>query len=281
MSGCDLTLCVCTSGRPVELARCLASIAAGSKLPGAVIVSDDSAKPGVAKQVQDVCGRYDFVTYVEGPRRGLCANRNHVIRQATTSHVSLIDDDGVVSADFIERALEAARRFPGNILSGDVLEDGVHRHRPSNPRFLGHFGRPIRPGEPIRNIQLNCNVIPREVFDVTAFDENIAYGYEDTDWCAQALAAGYHILHLPELVNQHLPASRPVLGSERRLQTERARFYVTIRRHARWDLRAGRLLAFLAVAPVHLALHAVRTRQWRLIVAGWLWALADLRGARA
>jgi len=70
-----LTFCICTSGRPVELERCLASITGGTRQPRAVIVSDDSAEPGVAKQVQDICGRYEFVTYVEGPRRGLCGNR--------------------------------------------------------------------------------------------------------------------------------------------------------------------------------------------------------------
>jgi len=291
-----LTICICTSGRPGVLERCLDSIVAGMKLPGAehsgaefpgaklpgagVIVSDDSAEPGLAAQIQKVCSRYEFVTYVEGPRRGLCANRNHVIRQATSSHVSLIDDDGVVSADFVERALAAIAEQPGKIITGDVIEEGIGRCPPTNPRFLGHFGKPVRPGERLMNIHLNCNAFPRHAFDVAAFDESIVYGYEDTDLCAQLLAKGYEIIYVPELVNEHRPPKRAADGAARRWQQERARFYVTVRRHGKWQRSLVRLVAFVLVAPVHLGLHTVKRRDWRHLLVGYPWVIQDLFALR-
>lgn len=276
----DISLCICTSGRPVELERCLTSIAAGSRRPLEVIVSDDSRDLATAQAVREVCSRHDFVRYVEGPRRGLCANRNHVIREARGSHVSLLDDDAAVGADFVERAEALITRYPDKVLTGDVLEDGVRRQSPTNPTFLGHFGRPVRPGDRLENINLNCNVLPLRAFEVASFDESIAYGYEDTDLCAQLLAAGFEIVHVPELVNQHLPPTRQTVTDERHWQAERARFYSTVRRHIRWEPRRRRLLAFCAVAPLHLSMHAVRQGALAQSIAGWRWVVEDLLSGR-
>jgi len=272
-----LTICICTSGRPAVLERCLASIAVGRVLPREVIVSNDGKQTDLITGVRDISKKYAWVRYVEGPRRGLCANRNHVIRQATTSHVSLIDDDGVVSVDFVERALAAIAAHPDKIITGDVIEEGIGRCPPTNPRFLGHFGRHVRPGERLANIHLNCNVFPRVMFDDASFDESIEYGYEDTDLCAQLLAKGYEILYVPELVNEHKPPNRIELRVTRRWQLERARFYVTIRRHGIWQRNVVRLAAFLLIAPIHFSIHEAKHHRWRMIFAGWGWACADVR----
>jgi GT2 family glycosyltransferase len=221
-----------------------------------VVVSNDSRDPKFAAAVQAKCGRFDFVRYVEGPRRGLCANRNHVIRNADTSHVSLIDDDGVVGRDFVDRATRLIDRYPDRIITGDVLEDGVRRTPPTNPTFLGHFGKAVRPGERLENINLNCNVLPRRAFNVALFDESIAYGYEDMDLCAQLLTAGFEIVHIPELVNQHLPpAVDPAVLAFRASQAERARLKVLWRRWFRHDRRPliGSIVYSAAVA--HLLAH--------------------------
>jgi GT2 family glycosyltransferase len=245
--------------RPNLLDRCLGSIARGSRLPAEVVVSDDTRNVVVAGQVRAVCEKYSFVRYVAGPKRGLCANRNHVIRQATGGHVSLLDDDAVVGDDFVELVENLIGKYPNTILTGDVLEDGVRRQAPSNPTFLGHFGRPVA-GEQLENINLNCNVLPRAAFANVAFDESIAYGYEDTDLCAQLLARGYRIVHAAELVNQHLPpaATREQLAYRHR-QSERARVRVVWRR---WAVHRRRPLAGAVVASIawmHFVAHRCLT----------------------
>ena len=256
-----LSICVCTSGRPVELRRCLASIAAGTRRPAEVVVSDDCRDPGAAAAVKAACDAYDFVRLVQGPRRGLCANRNHVVRQATGTHLSLLDDDAVVSPEFVERGEALIVVYPNTILTGDVLEDGTRRTSPTNPTFLGHFGRPVRPGEPLENVNLNCNLFPRRAFEAASFDESIAYGYEDADLCAHLAAKGYAFAYTANLVNEHRPphVSVGVLDARRRL-AERARLRVLWRR---WAVHRRRpiigLLAMAAAVP-HLAIHEILRR---------------------
>ena len=89
-----VSLCVCTRDRPADLERCLASVAAGSELPQAVIVSDDGKLSADTRTIVSSLGE-PFV-YVAGPRKGLSANRNNCIRFVTTSHVAFTDDDVVV-----------------------------------------------------------------------------------------------------------------------------------------------------------------------------------------
>ena len=275
----SVSICICTSGRPEELSRCLASIDAGQK-PFEVVVSDDSGDTATAEIVQERCRAYRLVRYVVGPHRGLCANRNHVIRLACGSHVSLLDDDAVAGSNFVRDVEMLVASSPLTVFTGDVLEDGERRQSPTNPTFLGHFGRLVEPGEQLANINLNCNVIPRTAFEIVAFDESIAYGYEDTDVCAQLLASGWRIVHVPNLVNQHIrPPVSAAAADERIWQAERARFYTTLRRHLRWNRNVSQAGAFAAVAPVHLALHAMRAKQLSRVAAGWAWVASDLARA--
>lgn len=273
-----LSICVCTSGRARELTRCLDSVAAGTRLPLEVVVSDDSRDETSAAAIRDVCTKYSFARYIEGPQRGLCANRNGVVKIASGSHISLLDDDACVSPDFVGRVLDLLGRAPNHtVFTGDVLEDGIRLTPPTNPTFLGHFGRMVRAGEPLKNINLNCNVFPREAFDVAKFDESITYGYEDTDLCAQLIAGGFRIVHIPELVNSHLPPTKNAAEIRNRLwQAERARFYTSLRRHMRWQRSVLSTLAFLAIAPVHLFVHALRARRFNDMAAGWYWAAQDI-----
>lgn len=270
-----LSICICTSGRPVELERCLASIVAASHLPGEVVVSDDSTDAGVTRVVRDIVEQYPVARYLKGPSRGLCANRNHVIRHATCSHVSLIDDDATVAPDFVVHLLGRIARRSEVVFTGNVIESGSAPQPPTNPTFLGHFGRPVRAGDRLENIQLNCNVLPRKAFDAAVFDESITYGYEDTDLCAQLLAAGFEIVYAPELVNTHLPPLPLPLYSDRYWQAERARFYTTLKRHLLWRRNWRYAFLFLVIAPVHFAFHTVRQRRLNYVLAGWWWLLVD------
>ncbi len=256
-----IAMCICTSGRPAALARCLDSIAEGSKLPAEVIVSDDSLDLSMAAQVKACCASYEFARYVSGPRRGLCANRNHVIRTSRGTHVSLLDDDGTLGLDFVERAEALAAGMRNTILTGDVLEGGSFRQQPTNPRFLGHFGRPPRGGEGLENINLNCNLFPRNAFNVASFDEEIVYGYEDTDLCVQLLIAGFHIRYVPELVNAHHPPPRSAAEQFYVASlAERARLRMLWRK---WVIHRQRPVVgrgVYAAARVHALLSVVRSK---------------------
>jgi glycosyltransferase involved in cell wall biosynthesis/GT2 family glycosyltransferase len=253
-----LAVVICTMDRPELLRRCLASLAAGTARPAEILVSDDSRDGGGAAAV---CAAFPGVRHLAGPRRGLCANRNAAIRQACAGFVSLLDDDAVVAPDFVARAQAVIAALPPRTLvTGTVIETD-RPVVPGNRRFLGFFGR--APRRRFENINLNCNLIPRSAFDGAGFDETIGYGYEDMDLCARLLAQGYVIRHDPGLVATHLPPCRgAALDRQRFVAANRARFYTGIKHYLLWRPNPVLLLAFIVAAPLHRALHAVRTGKW-------------------
>jgi len=254
-----LAICVCTVNRPEVLRRCLASIVAGRERPDEILVSDDSVD---GSESRAVCEQFPGVRYFVGPRRGLCANRNSVIRVASAKFVSLLDDDAVVSMEFVHEAKTLAATIGDDIiLTGAIVEDG-RTIVAGNPSFLGYFTKDVNGN--YRNVNLNCNVFPREAFRRAAFDEKIGYGYEDMDLCSRLLSLGFQIRFSAALTNMHMPPPKPVGELRTRAaQAQRARFYTSVKRYMLWEKDWRRLVAFAIVAPVHRALHALKRRNIR------------------
>ena len=255
----SLSICICSANRASVLERCLSSIAAGSMLPEAVIVSDDSAH---GRETRVLCERFGFVQYIEGPRRGLCANRNAVIAHAVTDYISLIDDDGIVGPTFVEDLRKILCSLPPKtVVSGDVLEYGG-RTSPSNPWFLGHFGKPYG-AEPLQGINLNCNCLPRSAFDTAAFDEGLRYGYEDMDLCSNLSAQGYRFVHDSGLLNEHKPPPQTAEFKRQRYRwSQRARFQTSLLRYLVWQNKPTLACVYLVAAPVHRVMYALRHGLW-------------------
>jgi GT2 family glycosyltransferase len=167
----------------------------------------------------------------------------------------------MISKDFVKVACSSMKGYADkSILTGPVLEYGK-LYSPSNPTFLGHFGKP--PRKRLENINLSCNVFPRSAFTIACFDERISYGYEDTDLCAALLHNGYEIHFLKELLNEHAP---PVRDSAQQISfkrtSERARFYTTIKRHLLWKKNYLNLLLFVSLALPHRLLGSARRQDW-------------------
>ncbi len=253
-----LAICVCTMDRADVLRRCLESISNGSRQPDAIFVSDDSAD---GAEVAAICREFANVTYIEGPRSGLCANRNQVIRQAATSHVSLLDDDAVLSEGFVEEAKRLLATCADNVIITGIVNEDDAQIIPFNPSFLGHFRKP--PNGQLETINLNCNVFPRRAFDIAAFDESIGFGYEDMDLCSHLVFLGFRIRFESRLQNTHMPPKRTSSGLKARfVRTERARFYTSVKRYMLWNKSYFVLLAYLVIAPIHRALFAVKAGFW-------------------
>lgn len=255
----SLSLCICAADRVAILDRCLTSIAQGTALPETVIVSDDSLDSAGTRAV---CEQFPFVRYHGGPKRGLCANRNAAVAQAGTDYVSLIDDDGIVGRTFIEDLKSILPSLPAKtVVSGDVLEYGG-RTVPSNPWFLGHFGRPYG-AQQLQGINLNCNCLPRAAFDDAIFDEVLVYGYEDMDLCSNLLSQGYRFVHHPELVNQHVPPQQTAGFRRRRYRAkQKARFQTSMTRYLVWQNDPFLAFLYILAAPAHRILYALRHGLW-------------------
>ena len=222
-------------------------------------MSDDSTD---GMETLAVCRQFPFVEYFTGPKRGLCANRNAAIQHARTDYVSLIDDDGMVGRTFIADLRKILPSLSGKtVITGDVLEYGG-RTAPSNPWFLGHFGKPYG-AQPLQGINLNCNCFPRSAFEDARFDEALVYGYEDMDLCSNLLSRGYRFVHYPELVNEHIPPPRgDGLNHQRYQWTERARFETSMVRYLVWENKPLLACLYVAAAPSHRILYTFRRRLW-------------------
>jgi GT2 family glycosyltransferase len=261
--------------RPEVLARCLTSITSGLLQPEQIIVSDDSK---ASSKTRELCESVENVSYFEGPRRGLCANRNFVIKHAKTEFVSLIDDDAMVSKNFVKEAIASVQKFPEKtIFTGPILEAGKEII-PSNPSFWGHFTKPVEDRH--KNINLNCNIFPRHAFAVAKFDEAIQFGYEDTDLCGALIYHGYKIEFIPSLRNEHAPPARvPSKKISLSRLADKARFYTSIKRYLIWEKRPVYLILYIFLGPLHRAFSATKRADWaeiRLSFTDMYWAVSTV-----
>jgi glycosyltransferase involved in cell wall biosynthesis len=269
-----LTICICTNDRPEVLLRCLDSIRAGARLPDEVIVSDDSKDESNQRQNQQIVEQFAFATYLTGPRRGLCANRNHVIKNSKTSHLSLLDDDAIVSAEFVERLVLSISQNRNSIVTGSVIENGRVLTPPLNPGVFGHFAVPVIDGVQPLNIHLNCNAIPRLAFASAAFDENLVYGYEDRDLCDRLIKRGWGIVYDDSLVNTHMP---PTIDKMKNVLAERERFVVILRMKSAFDKLSMRGVLWLPLIIAHALFAYAKRGDFRLIAKLPFWVIRGVR----
>lgn len=245
--------------RPADLRRALQSILHGELRPDEIVVSDDSRNPELT---ESVVAEFAMARYLRGPCTGLGANRQFGGLSCRSDYVCFVDDDALVSPDFLRLMSEAARSLDGRtLLSGDVLEGGVERVSPRNLSFWGTFEK--EPGGLLQNINLNSNAIPRVAFESAAFDPRIKYGYEDADFCAQLIARGFRIVHVAEAVNRHM--SSPENRVENIGHREHARYYSSLKRYLVIRRRFDLAIAFAILAPLQQGAHRFKHGRWRSV----------------
>lgn len=114
------SICIITFRRTSLLQRCLACVAPGRQTlhPSLyeIVVSDD-CPDGSSRALVEQTG---YARWIQGPSRGVAANRNNVAMAARGSWIAFVDDDECPEPNWLESFYLVAK--PGN---WDVLEGRV------------------------------------------------------------------------------------------------------------------------------------------------------------
>jgi len=212
---------VCTSRRPRQLKRCLASIHELSPAPTEIIVVDNGPDdPGTLKVVEEFAG----VIYLPEPAPGLSHARNRGISQSRGEILAFTDDDVLVHPQWLLWVQETLSHKTALGMTGLVLPAELETESQVQFEFgFGGFNRGYHPinfdstffncmlgrGVPVWNIGAGANMaFHRDAFDrVGLFDERLGAGAsgcsEDSEFWYRMLAAGLSTKYEPRTVVWH------------------------------------------------------------------------------
>jgi GT2 family glycosyltransferase len=207
---CSVSVVISSRERHAFLADAVAALLAGAEVPDEIVVIDQSERshPTLPALRPD---RPCRIRYIHTSRRGLSRGRNEGIAASAGEILAFIDDDVLVSREWlvsIVAAVRAAGRravVTGRVLPGVADQDGAFAPSTSVKQqrieYRGRVGQDV--------LFPNSMAMWRSAFDeVGLFDERLGAGShfpssEDNDWGYRLLEAGYTIVYEPEVVAQH------------------------------------------------------------------------------
>lgn len=153
-----------------------------------VIVSDDRVPSDAKKMLEDA---YQWALWVEGPHKGVAANRNNGVKHAKGDWIVFIDNDCIPDKNLINTYIKAIKDNPEILVfEGRISADREQRH------FLEEA-----PLNETGGYFWTCNVmIQKEYFVNTlkGFDENFYMYMEDVDIRERIKLDGQPMLFLKE-----------------------------------------------------------------------------------
>lgn len=256
----QLSVCITTINAVDDLSSCLQALWRSSVKPSHVIVSDDSLAPAIQQQNRQIVNQYSRTDYVIGPRRGVCANRNHGLKNLCPSDlIAFIDDDVCVADDYIANVLSKYQTLEPETRQRTFLTGGT----PTKLSFRGFFAQSDRP----LCVHLHTAVFPAAFFKTERWDEKIFFGYEDALLCLQAIKQGYEILHCPELEVTDTRQGKSTLNTEGvgkltkyDIYIEAARLYVGIQRYKNLFPNPFKLTTFISIYFIHMNIYLLRKK---------------------
>ena len=215
------SIIVCTSRRPQQLKRCLASLRELNPAPIEIIVVDNGPDdPGTVKVVEE----FDDVIYLPEPAPGLSRARNRGILRSRGEILAFTDDDVLVHPHWLLGVQDTLSEKATVGMTGLVLPAELETEAQVQFEFdFGGFNRGYCPinfdstffscmvgrGVPVWRIGAGANMaFRRDAFDrVGLFDERLGAGAsgcsEDSEFWYRMLAAGLSIRYEPRAVVWH------------------------------------------------------------------------------
>jgi len=246
-----VTAVIVTRNRIPLLRRTLDSIRESQYKVSEIIVSDDSTNWDTQ---QMLAREYPEVTWIEGPRRGISANRNRGMSVAHSDYILLSDDDILVDHSFIGLAVQKAEETRASLIFA-AIDDAGHHILPNSLGFLGFSNKPYKAGSRYSTANQQCFIVSRALIQQMGYDEVIEiYGYEEMDFAYRVAAHDHKIECVSSCANIHLA---PQAGPGRH-EKDASRLYVTFKRLAYVDRRRLTAWLFLLVALPHHAMSCMR-----------------------
>lgn len=235
-----------------------------------VIVVDDASTDGTADVVRE---RFPGVHVIRLPEsRGACA-RNVGVAAATTEFVAFADDDSWYAPGSLDAAGRhlAAHADVGLIAARCIVEPAGEVDPVSDAQARSPL--PSSPPGPSVLGFLSCTAIVRRraFLDVDGFHPVIGFLGEEEVLAMDLRAAGWRVVHVPEVVAHHHPAQAPTGRSGRRALQLRNRVLT------RWLRRP---LPVALAETGRLARAAGRDRDARTALAGVVGRLPAALAAR-
>jgi GT2 family glycosyltransferase len=120
-----IAVAISTRDRPHALRRCLASLAAGERIPHEVVVADQSSSEATWEVVDDAARNGLPARHVRARPGGLGAAQNDAIRSTTGHIVAVLDDDCVADSRWLRELSDAFTTDEGlALVAGRVLPLG-------------------------------------------------------------------------------------------------------------------------------------------------------------
>jgi GT2 family glycosyltransferase len=281
----NASVVVCTRDRPLQLRRCLSSIATSTVAPLEVIVVDNAPGGGSTRQVVEA---FPGVRYVPEPRPGLSVARNTAIEQAVGEIVAFTDDDATVHPQWLRRLLEGFRQPHVMAVTGLVLpEELATESQVVFEKALGGFNHGYRSmvfgrdffeksktiAVPVWKIGAGANMaLRRQAYDLAGpFDERLGAGAtgcsEDSEFWYRLLALGWECRYQPGAVVFHRHRTdRLSLQRQARdyVRGHVAALFVQFSRFRHW----GNMRRALLALPRSLLLQGVKELSGRLETPG-------------
>jgi glycosyltransferase involved in cell wall biosynthesis len=255
-----VSVCICTRNRPQELSKALHSVERSTYPAFEVIVSDDSTNDETKKLI---ISHFPTVKYLDGPRKGLGANRNNILKAVTGSQVLFIDDDVILNENFLELVCNKLAKLAEQENLDKLIISGIENKNgqlvfPGEQSFVGWQNVSYKEGDTIKTVVINSAVFPASLFRNTLFDEKLVYGNDEVDLTTRAIEKGFKIILLPEAINFHFPSE--INRKYYEPYHDASRIYVTFKRYFATENNKLKALVYLPYAIIHAAAFNLRYR---------------------
>jgi len=255
----DVTVIIPTLGRPAGLARTLAALAAGTAVPGRVVVVDDGSAPAAAAAIAAVAAAAGADLARRPVTGGPGAARDTGLARVTTPLVAFVDGEVEPEPDWLAVLLPhfddpAVAAVAPRIVATQGPSWLARFDRERSPLDLGAAPARVAPRTRVAYVPTTALVARTDaVGEIDGFDGDLAFG-EDVDLVWRLVEAGWTVRYEPATT-----ASHPVRGSLGTWLAQRAGY----------GSSAGPLALRHQGALAPVAISAWSAAAWALAAAGF------------